>query len=122
MAINPSWKKRKGEGVWGAHSPSARPPFGPSDIPGVQEGMECGGDPGASYVWVVCGDWMTPQERAGLGWRGEQTSLAKRGPYPDRRGRWEGLGLGWPRWMGWSSLVGSEPETEIEMERAGWGE
>lgn len=75
----------------------ARPPFGPSDILGVQERMECGRDPGASYEWVVRGARMTPQERAGLGWRGEHPVLAKRGPYPARRGRWEGLGLGWPR-------------------------
>lgn len=53
--------------MWGAHSPSPRPPFGPSDILGVQEGMECGRDPGASYKWVVHGARMTPQERAGLG-------------------------------------------------------
>lgn len=96
----------------------ARPPFGPSDILGVQERMECGRDPGASYEWVVRGARMTPQERAGLGWRGGAPSLSQEGPLPSQEGVLGGAGPGVAQ-KGWSSLVGCEPETEIELERAG---
>lgn len=81
----------------------ARPPFGPSDILGVQERMECGWDPGASYEWAVRGAGMTPQERAGLDWRGGAPHLSQEGPLLSQEGALGGAGPGVAQ-KGWDGV------------------